>query len=650
MPINTIIAGATTNAVINGTIKIAIDKLFDKIKSLKWRHGSDNGREIYNKIIGDNDCYLKYIDTCIQKNLFSYTLLDPENKTSISTTYYPIKINKKTVKNKAEIDEYIIDDNYYISNSDITNISGTAGQGKSTILRKLLINQIENGDKIPFFINLSAMKDASIFNEVLSMIDDIGVKCTVQALKSLLSSGRVVIFLDGFDEVKTSKREVILKEIISINEVLKTQVITSSRPETIICDTAGIKQYKIKDLEIGDVIGIIKRAGSHIDISAVEKSLKANKKFSSSLKTPILVVLFVKCFPFMKIIPNDTIEFYKSIFDVMYETHDKTKRFLDRDRIVKNSSRSDSYNLFCAFCFVTLFEEMTSVDEKTMEDKSFEAIELINPNTENTSTYRELAKNLIRDIKDITSLLIKDTDYTYTFPHKSIQEYHAAEFVKMQPLSDDAKKRYCAIVSEKLAITHHMTGFLEFLVKIDKIDSINYILEPYLSLIGVEIRADGFYISDDKLSALMSADLIKSFIVFIPRGMKEIKFDDDFLLMAGEHDKKNGRVVIGPATEMLSVLNCFSRDFDNSYSEKLINLIAISKETLVSLVSKKSQEKVELNKHVEKLPLETKTRMLNIYRGKLNDFYKQYYIKQKETPISKKPSFLERYKNNKNEL
>ncbi|MEM6052600.1 NACHT domain-containing protein [Erwinia sp. P7711] len=647
MAIDTILTGAASiagKALINSTVKVSLDNLVSKIKSLKWRHGSDAGRKIYDEITGKDLYYLKYIEVCIEKNLSSYTLLDPENKTSISTTYYPIKIKKKTKNEKKEEEILTINDSFYISDEKITNVSGTAGQGKSTILRKILINQIEHGDKLPFFINLSAMKSDSIFTEILTFVEQVGVDCNLESLNSLFTSGRVVIFLDGFDEVQTAKREDILKEIININENLKTQIITSSRPDTIICDTSGIKQLQIENLNVNDVIGMIKRAGTQIDVSTAENALNSNPKFSSSLKTPILVILFIKCFPFMKVIPNDTIEFYKSIFDVMYETHDKIKRFSGRDKIVKSASRSFSYDMFCALCFVTLFDEMTSMTEKEIQKKAFEAMELINPETENTANYRDLSRDLITDIKNITSLLIKDSDQFYTFPHKSIQEYHAAEFIKTQPLSDGAKEKYCAIISERITTTEHMLDFIYFLGRIDKIDSINYILEPYLTKLGVKIDESTVSIDDRNLTNLIKKELSESFIVFIPRGTKSIKYKDEFITNSPGHNKKKGGMIIGPTNEILNILNSFATELRNNYADDVMHVLSTNEDTILKLMNSKEQQKIPLNAHIETLNDATKKQIMNCYRNKLTDFHTSFYIKNKKTPIKSKPSFLERYK------
>ncbi|CAG9421068.1 NACHT domain-containing protein [Providencia alcalifaciens] len=206
-------------SLVNAAAKLSTDKLFEKIKNIKWKYGTDEGRRLYDSIFSNNNSYLKYIEVCIEKNLFTYTLLDPENKISVSESYYPIKIKKKKGDGNSEI---IIDNNFYFTGDNISNISGVAGQGKSTILREMLINQIEFGDKLPFFINLHSMKKDSIIDEIMNLIFETNTKCTETSLKSLLSSGRVVIFLDGFDEVQNNKRDALLKQIVDINENLKT--------------------------------------------------------------------------------------------------------------------------------------------------------------------------------------------------------------------------------------------------------------------------------------------------------------------------------------------------------------------------------------------------------------------------------------------
>ncbi|WP_435945159.1 hypothetical protein [Dryocola sp. BD586] len=112
-------------AVINHGTKNALDLLVKKIKEQKWKHGSEIGKSIYNDIVDNDKTYLKYIDICISKYLFSYTILDPEQKKNLSDIYHPIKI-KKVVKD-SESKMVLINDDFFINDKNITNISGTAG-------------------------------------------------------------------------------------------------------------------------------------------------------------------------------------------------------------------------------------------------------------------------------------------------------------------------------------------------------------------------------------------------------------------------------------------------------------------------------------------------------------------------------------------
>ena len=144
-----------------------------------------------------------------------------------------------------------VDDKFLLSDNNITNIIGFAGQGKSTILRKILLESIKNGDKIPFFMELRKIEAKGIENSLLSIIEELGIKTDKKSLNSLLSSGNILLLLDGFDEISSKMRMDILSEIISLNRrhgcllytsnlmswiiSLTTLTVSISRPARMFC-------------------------------------------------------------------------------------------------------------------------------------------------------------------------------------------------------------------------------------------------------------------------------------------------------------------------------------------------------------------------------------------------------------------------------
>lgn len=60
--------------------------------------------------------------------------------------YHPLRIRGVIPNSSSQL----VKDGFYIENEKITNIIGIAGQGKSTILRKIFVEQLFNGNKIPF--------------------------------------------------------------------------------------------------------------------------------------------------------------------------------------------------------------------------------------------------------------------------------------------------------------------------------------------------------------------------------------------------------------------------------------------------------------------------------------------------------------------
>ncbi|WP_435945158.1 NACHT domain-containing protein [Dryocola sp. BD586] len=511
-------------------------------------------------------------------------------------------------------------------------------------MRKILINHIEHGEKLPFFLNLSTIQHESIKSELLNLMERIGLSLDEKKMDALLKSEKIIVFLDGFDELPIAKRDGILKEVMKLNEDFSLQLITTSRPDTKICDTAGIIQYKVSSLDFSDILEIVKKSGVNLDIKAVERSLSLNRRFADSLNTPILVVLFIKCFPFMNIIPNDTIDFYKSIFDVMYETHDKAKRFLDRDKRIKDITRTVSYDFFCALCFVSLFDEITSFSEKQLEDKLMEAMELVDPEfIKRGVSQRKYANDFMHDLIDITSLIAKDSDDSYIYSHKSIQEFHAAEFIKNQPSSNNAKLEYCQIITRSLLDSEIMLSAIDFLTKIDKTDSINYILKPYCESLNFEVQGGDIIASNEALDNYIDHQFKDTFIAFMPKG----KFGD-VRDMGIEHitkaSKKDGRVIIGPTSEFLPIFNVFSINLKDDYISDLINKIAISKSTINYLMTKNKFEKMPIVVYFKNLSEGEKQEIRSNIRIKINDFCRVYFKDEYNKITKKRTTFMERYK------
>ncbi|WP_372447145.1 NACHT domain-containing protein [Vibrio metschnikovii] len=145
--------------------------------------------------------------------------------------------------------DYIVDDDFTFSFKSVVNIVGIAGQGKSTVLRKLFVNSFNKSNKFPFFIELRKLRQLTIFDYLRQHLEDIGVRVKSEVIDGFLSSGRVVIYLDGFDELKSEDRQEIINQIKSLNTKYDICIVVTSRPHTEICNEPFIENFELLTLK-----------------------------------------------------------------------------------------------------------------------------------------------------------------------------------------------------------------------------------------------------------------------------------------------------------------------------------------------------------------------------------------------------------------
>ncbi|NWK82972.1 NACHT domain-containing NTPase [Acinetobacter sp. SwsAc4] len=128
---------------------------------------------------------------------------------------------------------FVVNDLSDFSNPKKVLISGIVGQGKSILMKNLAIKESYKGEKFPVFMELRELgEEEGLENFIHRNIGNyIGLES--HKLQSyLLREGKVILFLDGFDEIKTGEMGRIVKEFEKlIKKFPKLNFIVSSRPE-----------------------------------------------------------------------------------------------------------------------------------------------------------------------------------------------------------------------------------------------------------------------------------------------------------------------------------------------------------------------------------------------------------------------------------
>lgn len=336
---------------------------------------------------------------------------------------------------ETKIDENFVIENYFKEiGENIINIQAGAGHGKTTILKKILLNQFKKGTKNPIFIDLKSVESnfaetlLQVFNEIIPELD-------INDVFQILDSGNVILILDAFDEINqnTVDTHKVIEEIISITTKFKTPALISSRPNSTLLKTGGICILGIKDLNNDQLLKIFIKSKKQdsFNIQLLQDFLKNPAR--EAIRTPLLANLFIKTFPQLTSFPENSRDFYKKIFDLLYSGHDSFKEGKQIKRKLHDIlSMEKSKEYFALLSIITLASNTDNVSCEKYAAQLEEAINFF----EISDQYNNgnFSKNFISSIIDCTSLLI-DTggageETTYTFLHKSIQEYYSADFFR----------------------------------------------------------------------------------------------------------------------------------------------------------------------------------------------------------------------------
>lgn len=382
-----------------------------------------------------NNKILEYLCTEYERNHKTKTILHRSEPVELDKFYQPLFISKGMEKwrkyegnlRRTKIETNKIE-NLFVEGSCITLI-GTAGSGKSTLVKFLFVNSIKSNYKIPLKIELRYLN--SYDNDLITYIKEEIIKFSKIAesdriIEKLLLSGSFVIFFDGYDEVSSSKKEKITNDICRITKRYnKNSYILTSRPFVNIDMIENFHNYHVCDLSEEEIKSFIKRQFGEAEQELADKIIETisneeSKTYKSFLSNPLLLSMFIITYQTDSNIPQKKSDYYNQVFNTLYSVHDTSSKLGFVREKKSGLSKEDFIEILKRFSFKSFFNQKYSF----------------------TSEYFDLQLNrLKKDLK--LSFAIDDIVYDLevaigiltqegleiTFPHRSLQEYFAALYV-----------------------------------------------------------------------------------------------------------------------------------------------------------------------------------------------------------------------------
>jgi len=419
-----------------------------------------------------------YLISRAEKYYMTNTFLHRGQKLKFNDVYYPLKIHAAGSQDNILPNINLFNSHKYIS------LIGTAGSGKSMIMKFLFIESLNNYYRIPIFIELRRFNFESIsFKKfIFNSIIETNLEPNENTLNRALKSGVYIFIFDGLDEISLEKKEQFFCDLDSFVDLFYNNTfVVSSRPRAGAEQMPRFEPYYVSDIKEEEYSDFIKKVIS--DEERQENlfkvlSIQENNQYLHYFKNPLLFSMFILTFEHHPEIPSKKSIFYQNVFDTLYDKHDGiTKNSFTRKR--KSKLQKDEF-----IRLISYFSAMTFIKGEYYftHESLFDIFEEIRTHI---NTLKFESEDLILDLDVSISILIKD-GLEYTFPHRSLQEYFTALFVKNYISSEESKQKFIQkiIDNSRLKSLDRNKQFWHLFYEIDRNSVLKFFLIPLFNEIA----------------------------------------------------------------------------------------------------------------------------------------------------------------------
>lgn len=417
-----------------------IQKNIEGISKSIYKKGEQKYKE---RLISTGQAFEDYLNTAVLKFNKVKTILYHHRPVPLYDFYVDVhakcgydRVNTDQIKNLLEY-------------SNCITFFGSGGTGKSTLFKHLFLNTIKDTEFIPIFVELKDVdrkEYEKIEDFIYDSLKDLNFTLEKDLFIKSLHSGKYVIFLDAFDEVKENKKSFVSEEIVRLsNQYAFNNYFISSRPNSMLeRGWDNFSDFKVEPLNKEKSIKLIKNL--QYDDELKERFLfqlsegtlfDTHESFCSN---PLLLTIMLLTFEEFAEIPDKLHIFYSRAFDVLYSKHDATKgSFVREKRFEKRGLASDDFeNVLSAFSAISYSDSSITFTRDSLVDYIKKARDF----TQIDFSVNDFEIDIV---EAVCILAVEGLEYKYQ--HRSFQEYFTAKFINN--LTDDEQKEFLAILIEE---------------------------------------------------------------------------------------------------------------------------------------------------------------------------------------------------------
>lgn len=373
--------------------------------------------------------FTEYLERSYNKHFYIPILIFQNQQRKLEDIYIPLTVRAEKKDKNYVINTFPQD---FLPKYKKVLVRDTAGMGKSTLMKRLFLSCLESERGIPIFIELRKLKGSdSILSFVHKELNPINDELDQDLVLHLIKDGNFIFFLDGYDEISQSEREKVTQNLHDfISKTGNNLFIMTSRPETSLASFPDFMEFDIQPLKLEEAFELLRKydgAGklSEEIIGKLKgKTLESVKDF---LKNPLLVSLLYKSYEHKPTIPLKKHNFYRQVFDALYESHDLTK---------EGAYIRDKYCQLDTDSFHTVLRSLGFLTLKYgIEYDKDEILAFLRKAKAQCSTLDFKESKFLDDLLQTVPIFTIESN-KYRWSHKSLQDYFAAQFIWLDSNKD----------------------------------------------------------------------------------------------------------------------------------------------------------------------------------------------------------------------
>jgi hypothetical protein len=434
-------------AAIVSVAKPLVEKFVSELITPKITQFADKCKLKYNELlIPKGEHFEDYLIRTYDKYSCINALAIPNSQFQLKDVYVTQNLIKE---NRFESEDEVIMINQLptklIKKYKKILITDTAGMGKSTIMKYMFVDLIDNCIKdvgIPIFIELNRPnKNRTILAEIQEELNSLSKEFDKDLLLNFIQKGGFIFFLDGYDEISIADRSEVTKDIQTFISKAGTKnfYVLASRPEDSLASFGDFQSFKIQPLTKNEAFELLTKydLSSQNKISKeLIKELKTSKydSIDEYLVNPLLVSLLFIAYNYKSEIPLKKHQFYRQVYDALFNSHKLAQGQKPHEK--RSGLDIDDFNRVLRYVgYECLIRIGVQFDEDTILN-SIKRAKVFSGNLKFGDS------DFLKDLMTSVPLFVKD-GIEYKWAHKSLMEYFAARFI-----AEDVKENQDKILTK----------------------------------------------------------------------------------------------------------------------------------------------------------------------------------------------------------